>query len=654
MDFHNIDDYFHENSPAQGGEGAAEASAEAILERVYRDTAFGSEKLLNLDMLVMEIARRASDIEPLMWDPRSISSESVGKAFEFDVLHGIVDSEVSELEKLAASIQTDIGNAETKALGGEPGSRVTDELCARKESLKQMQDVISDIRTQLATFENAIQPSHGKQGNSEGMGYENGHISGHTAMQAEDQRNVLQMLQQSIASKLDLENKLRDSQSVVEDLKMKLHHAEQESCFLEESIKELYERTLSAENASQLLLGTSKELVAKFNTTQSYLSASIRREDDLKSKLDENLMKLSGNKSTRTRETVLGDSDNNANQEPVQMRVLSRPEFQTLWNKVQQLEELLRDSGSQLQQSSLSRGADEEEQDTAQSGISAFGNVIADFKLAISNAESRAQNAETRCTQLTRTNVQLNGELNTLKSQGSDRAGLLETKLKESDTQLEHARASVDAIVEQQGMLRSSMSDMELVIEDMKEKYLKAETRAESAESKCALLTDTNLELSEELSFLRGRVERLENSLHEANQLKVSSAKDIASKTKTIMDLVAKLSLERERLHVQVVTLAKKNGALAQKCKENVSERTLLCKNVTTGEGVLRPVQVKEEVEADEVVIPDECTVRSIEPSMTMVNWKYISAAVLALLAAAVVFQLLRANLMMTTAVNDC
>lgn len=472
-------------------------------------------------------------------------------------------------------------------------------------------------------------------------------------MQAEDQRNVLQMLQQSIASKLDLENKLRDSQSVVEDLKMKLHHAEQESCFLEESIKELYERTLSAENASQLLLGTSKELVAKFNTTQSYLSASIRREDDLKSKLDENLMKLSGNKSTR--ETVLGDSDNNANQEPVQMRVLSRPEFQNLWNKVQQLEELLRDSGSQLQQSSLSRGADEEEQDTAQSGISAFGNVIADFKLAISNAESRAQNAETRCTQLTRTNVQLNGELNTLKSQGSDRAGLLETKLKESDTQLEHARASVDAIVEQQGMLRSSMSDMELVIEDMKEKYLKAETRAESAESKCALLTDTNLELSEELSFLRGRVERLENSLHEANQLKVSSAKDIASKTKTIMDLVAKLSLERERLHVQVVTLAKKNGALAQKCKENVSERTLLCKNVTTGEGVLRPVQVKEEVEADEVVIPDECTVRSIEPTtMTMVNWKYISAAVLALLAAAVVFQLLRANLMMTTAVNDC
>jgi chromosome segregation ATPase len=388
-------------------------------------------------------------------------------------------------------------------------------------------------------------------GNSEGMGYENGHMSGHTAMQAEDQRNVLQMLQQSIASKLDLENKLCDSQSVVEDLKMKLHHVEQESCFLEESMKELYERMFSAENASQLFLGTSKELIGKVNTTQFYLSASIHRVGDLKSKLEENLMKLGANKITR--EIVLGDSDNDASQEPVQMQVRPSPEFLTLWNKVQQLEELLRDSGSQLQQSSLSRGATEEEQDTAQSEISAFGNIITDLKLAITNAESRTQNAETRFTQLTQTNAQLNGELNPLKSQGSDRAGLLETKLKESDTQLEHARASVDAIVEQQGMLRLSISDMEQVIEDLKEKYSKAETRAESAESKCSLLTDTNLELSEELSFLRGRVESLENSLHEANQLKVSSAKDIASKTKTIMDLVAKLALEREHLHVQVM-----------------------------------------------------------------------------------------------------
>ena len=382
------------------------------------------------------------------------------------------------------------------------------------------------------------------------MGYEDGHMSTHTTMQAEDQRNVLQMLQQSIASELDLQQKLFGSQSSVEDLKMKLHYAQQESYFLEESIGDLYERMFTAENASQLFLGASKELIGTIDTIQFSLTASIHREGELKSKLEESLMKLNVNQST----IVPGDSDNNGNQEAVQMQVLSPPEFLTLRNKVQQLEEWLRDSGSHPQWSLLSRGETEEVQNTMQIEIDPFGNIISDLKIAITNAESRTQNAEARCTQLTQTNVQLSGQLDSLKSQGSDRAGLLETKLKESDTQLEHARASVDAIVEQQGMLRSSMSDMEHMIEDLKEKYLKAETRAENAESKCSLLTDTNLELSEELSFLRGRVESLENSLHQANQLKICTAKDICSKTKTITDLVSKLALERERLHAQVLT----------------------------------------------------------------------------------------------------
>jgi predicted nucleic acid-binding Zn-ribbon protein len=101
-------------------------------------------------------------------------------------------------------------------------------------------------------------------------------------------------------------------------------------------------------------------------------------------------------------------------------------------------------------------------------------------------------------------------------------------------------------------MLKCTMSDMEHIIEDLKGKVSKTETRAECAESKCTLLTDTNLELSEELAFLRGRVESLENSLHEANHAKVSTAKDIGVETKIITDLVRKLALERERLHLQV------------------------------------------------------------------------------------------------------
>ncbi|CAL4952605.1 unnamed protein product [Urochloa decumbens] len=671
MDAHNIEDdgYFQDNILSRGGQ---QESAGGILATVDLEIAFGSEKLLNLEVLVMEIARRAADIEPLMRDPQSISAESVDKAFEFDVLYGIVDSETNELEMLVASIRMGIANAESKVSEEGPGSRVPEKLHAATDSLRQMQDLISTIRRESSTFEKTIQPSKdNKHGNSESVGYENGHLSPHATMQAEDQRNVLQMLQQSIASELELQKKVFDSQSSEEDLKMKLHYAKQESYFLEESIEALYERMFAEENASQLFLGTSKELIGTINTIQVSLSASVHREGDLKSRLEESLMKLSANQCTR--EISPEGSDNNASQDPAQVQVLSPPEFLTLRNKVQQLEEWLKDSGSHLQSSLLSRGATEQEQNTTQSDMFTFENIISDIKVSIYNAESRTQKAEARCAQLTQTNVQLNGELNSLKSQGSDRAGLLETKLKESDTQLEHARASVDAIVEQQGMLRSSMSDMEHMIEDLKEKYLKAETRAENADSKCSLLTDTNLELSEELSFLRGRVESLENSLHQANQLKVSTAKDIGSKTKTITDLVAKLALERERLHVQIVTLTKKNRMLAQKCKENVNE-AWLSKEATVAEGESRPGNAmeeaalnssptetkvmptgnapKEEVETDEVTPPEGespaesmlGTVRSIEPKLPNWNWKYILAAALALLAAVLVCQLYQSD----------
>ena len=99
---------------------------------------------------------------------------------------------------------------------------------------------------------------------------------------------------------------------------------------------------------------------------------------------------------------------------------------------------------------------------------------------------------------------------------------------------LEHAKASVDAIVEQKIMLRSTISDMQDMIEYLKGKLPKPETRALNSESKRTILTDTNLELSEQLSLLRGRVESLENSLYEANHLKIYTVKEIGIRTKTI------------------------------------------------------------------------------------------------------------------------
>jgi len=166
MDAHSFqdDDYLQEDMLLRGEQQLAGASAGEILARVDLEVAFVFEKLLNLETLVMEIARRAADIEPLMRELQSTSAESVHEAFEFDVLYCIVDSETNELEKLVVSIQMDIASAESNVSEEEPGSSLIDKLHTATDSLKKMQELISTIRRESATFEKTIQPSQDNQG----------------------------------------------------------------------------------------------------------------------------------------------------------------------------------------------------------------------------------------------------------------------------------------------------------------------------------------------------------------------------------------------------------------------------------------------------------------------------------------------------------
>lgn len=633
------------------------------LTRVELDLAFASEKLLNLEMLVMEIARRATDFEPLTLDTESVSSETAENAFELDTLYGILDAEVQELDDMISSLQIDARNVEHKVYDEESGGKVKAKLDAAMASLKQMQDLIADIRKESAKFEKAIEFSSDQAGITEHDVCENGHMSSDTSMQTEDQRrNVLQMLEQSIASELDLEKKLSDSRYIAEELEMKLHHQKQETYFLEELTETNSGRLFEAENISELLLGTSRELIGRINTIQSHLSASIAREDDINSKLEHSLMELSSLK-TNQEAKMQEDSKKVGAEEAVQNQALL-----SLQHKVEELEKHIKESDSQLLLAKASSEGSQEKQNVLHTELSTLESVVKNLKEDVLRAENRAQNAEVRCMQLTKDNIELSGELSSLKSQGSDKASLLERELMESNAQLEHAKASVDANVEQQIMLRSTISDMEHMIENLKGKLSKAETRALNAESKCTLLTDTNLELSEELSFLRGRVESLENSLREANHVKVSTVKDIGIRTKIITDLVTKLAMERERLHLQISVLTKKNKILAHKCKGSVKGDTKLYKNATGKDVELQFTKLAEEIARDsspsqnEVEKPADLsdkeeaktntreegdstgegtleTTRTIKPSL--LNWKYIAVAFLAVLASVFVYMLL-------------
>ncbi|KAI4386431.1 hypothetical protein MLD38_004363 [Melastoma candidum] len=80
-----------------------------------------------------------------------------------------------------------------------------------------------------------------------------------------------------------------------------------------------------------------------------------------------------------------------------------------------------------------------------------------------------------------------------------DRVKVLEEQLTDSIVQCQDANASCEANEKQIG-------EMENMVESMKEMIDVAENRAEAAEGKAAQLSDTNLELSEEINFLKGSV----------------------------------------------------------------------------------------------------------------------------------------------------
>jgi chromosome segregation ATPase len=255
------------------------------------------------------------------------------------------------------------------------------------------------------------------------------------------------MLEKSIARELDLEEKLSEAKSIEDGLKSKLKKVERESQFLEKSVELLLARSLVAETTSDVLFGTSKNIVGKLNSME-------------------------------------------------QMNLL----------KVRSLENGLRERNNKNDYLS-----------------------------------GKVSEMELKC-------VELSGKL----SEQTEKNKILESKVKDLENQLEHSNAALEAVKENENMLNCTVSDMDALIRDLKGRIANVETRAGKAEARCNEATEMNAELNEEVGFLRSKVEMLERSVEEMNSEKAATAKDIGGKAKVIADLVSRLALERERLHLQV------------------------------------------------------------------------------------------------------
>ncbi|KAJ6431980.1 hypothetical protein OIU84_019282, partial [Salix udensis] len=302
---------------------------------------------------------------------------------------------------------------------------------------------------------------------------------------------------------------------------------------MEEAAEVVWGRFLEAENASEVLMGISKEMAGRLQIFQFTLNGSIQREDEFSSKLQDCI------KQRDAKDTVIKKLESS-----IAEHIAISSQVPILMEKVKSLEEQLKKSELRLQNANALNAESQEH-------LSEMENLVESLKESIYEAETRAETAETKATQLTDTNVELVEEINFLKGSrdsSTKKVTVLEKQLRESEIQLQHAKASSEVSQEQQNMLYSAIWDMETLIDDLRSKVSKAESNTDGVEEQCIVLSESNMELNKEISFLRSRVNALEMSLDEANYSKDEKAKEISVRTELIMDTVMQLTRERERI----------------------------------------------------------------------------------------------------------
>lgn len=561
-------------------------TAGGILTGVELDLACVAEKLVNLSVLMMHVATKETDFEAFA-SSNDILADSVEKALEFDFLSEILDAETMELDKLMMNIQKyifEVGEIISSNGPGETFMALEEKLRDSQESLKQSKDQVSEIRAQSAKFQRTFSCLHGEENWSADKGsnfLEDNQLSSMNSkinMQtAEQQRHFLRMLEKSLAREMDLEKKLTESRQLEEELKDRVLSIQQQVFFIEEETMDVYEKWFETENAAEVLMGISKELLGRLQIFQLNLNGSVKREAELRSKLENSIEQLEAKEialqkfdSSSTKLSLLvakTDSLKASLSEAENNLGLANSEALTLREKVTSLENQLIESEFQLSAKVSADGTQEQHNAYLCSEINEMKNVTDTVKEKLSKAESRADNAEAKLKLLEETNMKLDEELGHLKDT-SEKVDSLERQLRESDFRLQHAVASAEASQEKQNMLYATIRDMENLIEGLKSKVSKAESRADSVEDKCIILSETNSDLNEELSFLRGRLECLEASLNQAKEKKMATAKDICIRSKVITDLVMQLAIERERLHKQIASLALQNQTLVMKLQQ--------------------------------------------------------------------------------------
>ncbi|MED6112624.1 hypothetical protein PIB30_063257 [Stylosanthes scabra] len=535
-----------------------EIALQALMEIDFR-LAYFSEKLMNLHVLYIYLLARENDLEAVDTKDNCILENFFERAMTFDLLSGILDSEVRELDNFMDTLQEEIVDARHIIFScrhlTEVSHMMEEKLHGCEESMKQFQQQLLELKMQSTQLQKTIASLKDENCKTEKAFNlsENSQLADMKAKSSdhmvEQRKYLLQMLEKSLMRELDLEKKLVELRKN-EELKLKLHYTEQVAFRMEEAAEVVWGRFLEADNAVEVLMGISKGLMGRLQLTEFNLNGFIHRENELKSKVHD-LMEQGKAKDAAIEKLERCNAEN--------MQLKS--DVLALREKVKLREEEQRDF--ELRLNSVIA-----ENETSQEQLIELENLVVSLKESVDIAENRAETAEAKVTQLTETNLELTEELNFHKGSASTaekKVGSLEKQLRELDIQLQNAKASSEASQEQQNMLYTAIWDMEILIEELKSKASKAESKKESAEEQCAVLSKSILELNKELDLLRSSMISMKLSLDHASNSKLSSAKEIDTRTRFIMDMIMQLAAERERVNKQLHALRNENKYLVEK-----------------------------------------------------------------------------------------
>lgn len=144
-----------------GGEINGELGrAGEVLTRIELHLACASEKLYNLNILMMHVATEESEFEVLDSERGEKMASSMEKGLECDILCGFLDSEVKELDDFITTLQKEIEESHKWISSsqnlGTSFPELEEKLSDSEKTLEQLREQLFELQAQSSAFQKTL------------------------------------------------------------------------------------------------------------------------------------------------------------------------------------------------------------------------------------------------------------------------------------------------------------------------------------------------------------------------------------------------------------------------------------------------------------------------------------------------------------------